>query len=41
VRRDAEGKLNDDRSEIGKSVSTDRLIHTEHEAPKGQKDRDD
>jgi hypothetical protein len=41
VRRDAEGKFTDDQSEIGKSVSTDRRIDTEHEAPKGQKDRGD
>lgn len=41
VRRDAEGKFTDDQYEIGKSVSTDRLIEAEHEAPKGQKEKGD
>ncbi len=41
VRHDEEGKLTDEQSEVGKSVSTDKRVDAEHEAPKGQKDRGD
>jgi len=41
VRRDEQGHFTDDQSEVGKSVSTDRRIDAEHEAPKGMKDKGD
>lgn len=41
VRRDEKGKFTEDQVDVGRSLSHDKLKHSEHVVPKGQGDKGD